>query len=149
MAMRDIVLWTDSFLRKKSKTVEKFDEKLHELLDDMKETLEVEKGAGISAVQVGSLKRCFAISVNGVYMEFVNPVIEKTSGKQINMEGCLSVKLPPEYVKRPKKVTLSAFDRFGNQFSFTCTEWTAIAVMHEYDHLDGILYIDKIEKDIE
>lgn len=147
MATRDIVLWTDDFLRKKSRPVEKFDEKLHELLDDMKETLVLEKGAGLSAVQIGSLKRCFVISINGVYMEFVNPVIEKTSGKQMNKEGCLSVKLPFEYVQRPAKVTLSAFDRYGNPFTFICTEWTAIAVMHENDHLDGILYIDKIVKD--
>ncbi len=144
MAIREIVLHTDSFIRKKSKPVTKFDESLWELLDDMHETLDVTKGSGLSAVQVGVLKRVFIIDINEMRIEFINPTIIKTSGAQYKKEGCLSVKLPFDYVKRPKTVTVSAFDRYGNKFTLTCEDWTAVCVCHENDHLDGILYIDKI-----
>lgn len=144
MAIREIVDYTDEFIRKVSKPVKAFDENLHELLDDMKQTLIEYDGAGLSAVQVGVLKRAFVISMNGSYIEFVNPKIEKTSGKQVKKEGCLSVKGQWGYVERPARLTVSAFDRFGNPFTLTCTDWTAIVIMHEYDHLEGILFIDKV-----
>ncbi len=145
MAIREIVQYTDNFIRKKSKPVKIFDEKLWELLDDMWETLDEKKGAGLSAVQVGVLKRAFIININNMRIEFINPTITHTSGKQYKKEGCLSVVAQPfGYVARPNKVTISAYDRYGNPFSLTCEDWTAVCVSHEYDHLDGILYIDKL-----
>lgn len=144
MAIREIVQHTDSFIRKKSKPVKVFDDKLWELLDDMRETVNFQHGSGLSAVQVGVLKRVFVVCINEVYMEFVNPEIIAISGKQVHKEGCLSVKLPFNYVERPQTVTVRAYDRYGNKFTFTCEGWTAVCVSHENDHLDGVLYIDKI-----
>lgn len=143
MAVREIVKHTDGFIRKKSKPVKVFDEKLWELFDDMWETLDVVPGSGLSAVQVGVLKRAFILNINNMKIEFVNPEIIKTHGDQYKKEGCLSVKAPYEYVKRPFEVTVQAYDRFGNKFTLTCEDWTAVCVCHETDHLDGILYIDK------
>ena len=145
MATREIVMYTDEFLRKKSKPVNRFDESLWELLDDMRETLTESNGAGLSAVQVGVLKRVFIININGVHIEFINPTIINQKGEQYKKEGCLSVTtLPFGYVNRPKEVTITAFDRVGNKFTLTCEDWTAVCVCHENDHLDGVLYIDKI-----
>ncbi len=143
MAVREIVPHTDSFIRKKSKPVKKFDEALWELLDDMKETLATYPGAGLSAVQVGVLKRVFIIDINNMQIEFINPEIIKVKGEQYKKEGCLSVSLPFDWVKRPMTVTVQAFDRYGNLFTLTCEDWTAVCICHETDHLDGILYIDK------
>lgn len=144
MAIRDIVPYTDEFIKKKSKPVTYFDESLWDLLDDMHETLTDKKGAGLSAVQVGVLKRVFIIDINNVSMEFVNPVITSQKGEQYKKEGCLSITtLPFDYVKRPKQITVQAYDRYGNPFTYTCEDWTAVAICHENDHLDGVLYIDK------
>ncbi len=144
MAIREIVNHTDSFIRKQSKPVKVFDEKLWELLDDMHDTLANKPGAGLSAVQVGVLKRAFIIDINNMQVEFINPEIISSSGEQYKKEGCLSVSLPFDFVKRPKEVTVKAYDRYGNKFTLTCEDWTAVCVCHEYDHLDGVLYIDKI-----
>lgn len=146
MAIRDIVQHTDSFIRNKSRNVKVIDDKIIELLDDMKETCLKANGSGLAAVQVGVLKRIFVINVNGMYIEFINPIIIDQDGEQEEIEGCLSVKEPYAFVKRPKTVTVKAADRCGNIFSLTCTDYTAIAVCHEYDHLDGILYIDKMTR---
>lgn len=143
MAIREIVPHTDNFIRKKSKEVKAFDEKLWELLDDMHETLKVVPGSGLSAVQIGVLKRVYIININNMQIEFVNPKIIKTKGEQYKREGCLSVQLQHEFVKRPFEVTVTAFDRYGNKFTLTCEDWTAVCICHETDHLDGILYIDK------
>ncbi|MBO4937343.1 MAG: peptide deformylase [Clostridia bacterium] len=149
MAVRDIVLSTDEFIRKKSRKVEHFDESLHELLDDMRDTLFDQDGAGLAAVQVGVLKRVFITYANGALMEFVNPEIVETKGEQVNKEGCLSVKDRWAYVCRPKQVTVRAYDRFGSPFTYTTEGFCAQAVCHEYDHLEGILYIDKAIPDNE
>ena len=144
MAIRPIVPHTDSFIRKQSKPVKFFDEKLWELLDDMQETLDANTGAGLSAVQVGVLKRVFIVAINNMNIEFVNPEIVEMKGEQYHKEGCLSVNLPFDYVKRPQEVTVKAFDRYGNKFTLICEGWTAVCVCHEYDHLNGELYIDKV-----
>ena len=94
MAIRDIVQYTDTFIRNKSRTVKYIDEKIIELLDDMKETVLKANGSGLAAVQVGVLKRIFVININGVYMEFINPVIIDKRGEQYQIEGCLSIKKP-------------------------------------------------------
>ena len=143
MAIREIVPHTDNFIRKKSKPVKAFDEKLWELLDDMQETLEYTQGAGLSAVQIGVLKRVFITNINEMRLEFINPEIIFQEGEQYKTEGCLSVALPHAPVKRPFTITVKAQDRYGNNFTLTCEDWMAVCVCHEYDHLDGILYIDK------
>ena len=147
MAVREIVLHTDNFIRKKSKPVKEFDEKLWELLDDMWDTLDVVPGSGLSAVQVGVLKRVFLLNINNMKIEFINPVITKTKGAQYKREGCLSVALAHDFVKRPFEVTVTAFDRYGNEFIITGVDLLARALNHEIDHLNGVLYIDKVIKD--
>ncbi len=146
MAIREIVQHTDPFIRKKSREVKYIDDKVIELLDDMRETVLATNGSGLAAVQVGVLKRIFVININGMYIECINPEIIKQSGEQYQVEGCLSVKMPYGYVKRPMHVTVRALDRSGNEFTITATDYTAIALCHEYDHLEGIIYTDKCTK---
>mgnify|MGYP003498895154 CR=1 FL=1 len=143
MALRNIVQIGDETLRKISFEVTDFGEKTSQLLDDMKETLENRIGAGLAVVQVGVLKKVFIININNMQIEFVNPEIIDRKGEQYKKEGCLSVGLPFGYVKRPQEVTIKAFDRYGNKFTLTCEDWTAVCVCHEFDHLNGELYIDK------
>lgn len=143
MATRKIILTGDETLRKRSKEVTAFDQKLAILLDDMKETLYKNDGAGLAAPQVGVLRRVVVIDVGDEHFyELVNPVITKANGKQVGAEGCLSV--PGEYgvVERPNEVTVEAYDRHGNKFTATGTEMLARAFCHEIDHLDGRLFTD-------
>lgn len=131
-------------LRKKSKPVEVYDSRLETLIADMKDTLKKADGAGLSAVQVGILKRVFLIIDDNGMQEFINPVILETSGENpILEEGCLSV--PGRYgkVKRPNKVKVKAFNLKGEEFVKVYTGFYAKAICHEYDHLEGILYTDK------
>ena len=130
-------------LRKISKPVEKFDDRLCELITDMIDTMKKADGAGLSAVQVGILKRVFVVSTKNGIQEFVNPQILETSGEcPILEEGCLSV--PNRYGKviRPNVVKIKAQDKTGKEFVATYTGFEAKAMCHENDHLDGKLYID-------
>ncbi|MBE5735857.1 MAG: peptide deformylase [Clostridiales bacterium] len=147
MAIRNIVQEGDEILRKKSKPVHDFDEKLWELLDDMKDTMVKGDGIGLAAVQVGILRRVVVLDVNNMKLELVNPTIIDQYGEQINQEGCLSCKGKWGYVKRPKEVTVKAQDRYGNEFVITGVDLLARAFCHEIDHLDGVLFVDKIIKD--
>lgn len=149
MAIRNIIQVGDPTLRKKSFEVTDFGEKTHELLDDMKDTLIKANGAGLAAVQVGVLRRIFIVSVDDVYYECINPVIVKESGKQLGQEGCLSVKNKYGTVERPMKVVLKAFDRYGKPFTVHASGFLARAICHEYDHLNGTLYIDKASEVME
>jgi peptide deformylase len=144
MADRKILIVGDEMLRKKCKPVVKFDDSLHELLDDMHDTMIDNDGAGLAAPQVGILRRLFVIQVNEMYIELINPKIIKTEGEKIDIEGCLSIPNKSGYVARPKTVTVEAQDRFGNEFTLTGSDMLAKAICHENDHLDGILYIDKV-----
>lgn len=146
MAIRNIVKVGDYLLRKKSKPVRNFDENLWELLDDMKETMYKNNGMGLAAVQVGVLKRVIIIEANNMFMELVNPEIISERGSDIEKEGCLSVGTNYEYVKRPMQVTVKAQDRLGYDFTITGEKYLARVLCHEIDHLDGILFIDKVEK---
>ena len=143
MAIRKILQVGDPVLRQVSAPVEKIDEEMITLLNDMKQTLIDAEGAGLAAVQIGVLKRVFIVSTEDGYFEFINPVIVKTSGEQTGKEGCLSVEGKVGEVTRPNKVVVKAFDRNGQQFKLTAYGFTARAVFHEYDHLDGVLYTDK------
>ena len=147
MAIRNVVQVGDEILRKKSKPGKEIDEKLWQLLDDMKETMIKSDGCGLAAVQVAVLKRVVVIDVNHMYIELINPEIIESSGEAIEKEGCLSCKGQFGYVKRPSEVTVSAFERYGNEFIITGVGLLAKAFCHEIDHLDGVLFIDKLEKD--
>jgi peptide deformylase len=144
MAVRHVVLVGDDILRKISKPVTEFDEKLGTLIDDMKETLLAEDGVGIAGPQVGVLKRVIVVADGDKIYELVNPVIVKQSGIQENVEGCLSI--PGKYgiTRRPRKVTVKAFDRHGKEVKVTGTDLTARCLCHEIDHLEGILFIDNV-----
>ncbi|MBQ2769357.1 MAG: peptide deformylase [Clostridia bacterium] len=143
MAIRSIVQVGDDVLRQKCFPVEAFDEKLHALLDDMKETVKKEEGAGLAAPQVGILRRVVVVDVDNGYFEFINPVLLDYKGEQTGWEGCLSVRGKSGIVSRPMKVTLSYQDRFGEKHLLKAKGFFARAICHELDHLDGILYIDK------
>ena len=133
----------DEILKKKSAPVTEYNDELKKLLDDMKQTLADAKGAGLAAPQVGRNIRAFIVDTDDGYYEFINPVILGTSGSQYGVEGCLSVKGKWGDVKRPRKVTVEAFDRNGKKFKVVARDFFARAVCHENDHLDGILYIEK------
>ncbi|MBE6901727.1 MAG: peptide deformylase [Ruminococcaceae bacterium] len=149
MALREIVKYGDDILRKKCRPVTAFDEKLWTLLDDMKETMEDAKGAGLAAPQVGILRRVCVINVHDEHgtIELVNPEIIATEGAQTGGEGCLS--LPGEWheVERPVRATVKAQDRNGKEFTITGEGLLARALCHETDHLDGVLFIDKMKKE--
>lgn len=145
MAIRNIIQIGDPTLRKKSFEVSDFGAKTAELLDDMKETLKKADGVGLAAPQVGVLRRIFIVSVEDKYYECINPVIVSQSGKQIGDEGCLSVRGKFGKVERPKNITVVAYDRHGKKFTVKAQDFLARAFCHEYDHLDGILYVDKAQ----
>lgn len=144
MALRNIVKDGDPILRKKCREVTEFNERLNVLLDDMKETLVLANGAGLAAPQVGVLKRVAIVSVDDAFYELINPEIIETAGEEISPEGCLSLPGVCGTVNRPYKVTVRAQDRFGKTFTARGEGLLARAFCHEIDHLDGILFEDKI-----
>lgn len=144
MAIRNIVKIGDDVLRKKCRTQLEFDKKLAMILDDMADTMYAAEGVGLAAPQVGILRRFCIVDVGDGIIELINPVIVEKSGSQIGSEGCLSVPDRFEEVERPMKVTVRAQDRNGKNFVITAEGFKARAFCHEIDHLDGILYIDKI-----
>ncbi len=145
MAYRKIREIGDPCLKKKCRPVTEFDERLHALLDDMKETLRMAEGAGLAAPQVGILKRAIVVNLgDNKMLELVNPTIIKTEGSSIEAEGCLSVPGKAGEVERPTKVTVIAYDRFGKRFEYTGEGINARCLCHECDHLDGILYVEKV-----
>lgn len=143
MAIRNIIQVGDPTLRKKSFEVTDFGKNTQILLDDMKQTLKKAEGAGLAAPQVGVLRRIFIVDTEDGYYECINPVILSQSGSQIDNEGCLSVKGKYGFVDRPMKVKLKAFDRNGQPFIVNAQGFLARAICHEFDHLNGVLYIDK------
>lgn len=150
MALREIVQFGNDVLRKKCRTVTTFDEKLAVLLDDMAQTLHSANGVGLAAPQVGILRRAIVIDIqdNKGVVELINPEILETSGVQSGNEGCLSA--PGEWceVERPAHVTVKAQDRNGKEFTVTGEGLMARALCHEIDHLDGILFTDRVKKEI-
>lgn len=150
MALREIFKFGEDILRKKCREVTVFDERLWQLLDDMTQTLQNEDGVGLAAPQVGILRRAVVIDVrdgNGP-IELINPVIVEETGVQIGNEGCLSA--PGEWceVERPQTVKVKAFDRNGKEFEVEGIGLLARAICHEVDHLDGVLFIDRVKQDI-
>lgn len=146
MAIRNLRYEKDEILRKKSREVETIDDKIQTLIDDMIDTMYKYNGVGLSAVQVGVLKRVVVIDIddgNGVII-LINPKIIKTKGEQEVEEGCLS--FPNQFAKviRPSEVTVKALDRDGKEYKLKGKGLLAQAISHEVDHLEGILFVDKI-----
>lgn len=148
MAIRKIVTKEDPIMRKTSRKVEKFNERLWTLLDDMKETMYQAEGVGLAAVQVGILKRVVVIDVGDGFLELINPEIIETSGEIADVEGCLSVPGESGTVIRPEYVKIKAQNRDGVWRRYEGTGLKARCFCHEIDHLDGIMYIDKVVKDV-
>ena len=149
MGLRKILTDKEPALHKTCRPVTSFDAKLHKLLDDMKETLIESGGVGLAAPQVGILRRVFLVDVGAEeseIVEFINPEILETDGEQYGPEGCLSV--PGKYglVKRPMLVKVRAQDRFGEWFEAEGEELVGRCFCHEYDHLDGIVYTEKMDR---
>ena len=145
MATRGIILEGDDLLAKKSRPITQFDQRLFTLLDDMRETLLENDGLGLAAVQVGALRRVFVavdLSDEGQeeILEFINPEIVETEGEQNNIEGCLSMPGIYGFTKRPERVKVRAKNREGEDFEVEGDGLFARELMHEYDHLDGILF---------
>lgn len=149
MAKREIVKFGEDVLRKKSRDVTNFDDKLWVLLDDMYETMRQANGVGLAAPQVGILRRVVVIDTGDGKIELVNPVIKSMKGKQHEMEGCLSYPGEFGYVVRPAKVVVEAKNRYGKDITIEGTELLAIALCHEIDHLSGVLFIDKADQMVE
>ena len=146
MAIRNIVQFGDDILNKECRRVEKFDDKLHQLLDDMKETLSQANGAGLAGPQVGVLRQICIVDVGDGPIELINPEIVATEGEQDGPEGCLS--FPEEWgmVTRPMKVTVKAQNRKGKWFEITGDELCARAFCHEIDHLHGVVFTKRASR---
>ena len=146
MAIRNIRLEKDEILKKKSREVDVIDEKIQTLIDDMIETMYKNNGVGLSAVQVGVLKRVVVIDIEdgeGARV-FINPKITHTKGEHEVEEGCLS--FPNQYAKvvRPKELTVEALDRDGKKFTLKAKDLLAQAIAHEVDHLEGVVFTDRM-----
>lgn len=149
MAIRRITkLGEDEVLRKHARKVEKFDKRLGILLDDMADTMYDASGVGLAAPQVGILKRCIVVDVGDGLIELCNPVIMSEEGEQSCIEGCLSVPDRRGRVIRPMKVVVRGQLRDGTHVEIEAEEFLANALCHEIDHLDGILYVDKMIEDV-
>ena len=144
MAIRNIRKNGDEILRKTSKKVDNIDERIITLLDDMEETMRDAEGVGLAAPQVGVLRRAVVIDVGEGLIELINPVIVYEKGEQCREEGCLSVPGKSGAVKRPAKVIVRALNRKGETVEITGEDLLATAICHEIDHLNGVLFIDKI-----
>ena len=146
MGLRKILTDKDPALHKVCKPVEKFDAKLHKLLDDMRDTLLDSGGVGLAAPQIGILRRVVVVDVGDEIVELVNPTMLETDGEQGGPEGCLSV--PGKYglVKRPYYAKVRAQDRYGEWFEAEGEELIGRCFCHELDHLDGIIYTEVMER---
>ncbi len=151
MATRKILTLGDEKLRKTCKPQEKFDLRLAILLKDLADTMYRAEGVGLAAPQVGILRRVVVVDVSedgSGLMELVNPEILEVEGEQTGREGCLSVPGRQGVVRRPMKVRVRAFDRKGNEIEVEAEGFAARAICHEVDHLDGIVYVDKMDREL-
>lgn len=149
MALRKILTrdTEEASLRKKSRPVTVFDKRLHMMLDDMVDTLKDSGGVGLAGPQVGILRRLVVIEKeDGTILEMVNPVIIDTVGEQEGLEGCLSLPGMWGIVKRPMTVTIKAQDRYGEEYTETASGLIGRCFVHECEHLDGILYVDRADR---
>ncbi|TDT61641.1 peptide deformylase [Fonticella tunisiensis] len=146
MALRQMRIMGDEILRKKSRPVEKIDDRIKSLIDDMVETMYHEDGVGLAAPQVGVLKRIIVIDVGEGPIKLINPEIIDSEGTQTEEEGCLSIPGERGIVERPAEVKVKALNENGEEVIIEGTGLLARALCHEIDHLDGILFVDRIKK---
>lgn len=144
MAIREIRKKGDDILRKKSKPVVQVNDRVKELIDDMLETMYAADGVGLAAPQVGILKRICVIDVGEGPIVLINPEKIKETGSQYEIEGCLSVPGVYGEVKRPAKVMVKALNEKGEEITIEGEGFLARAMSHEMDHLDGVLFEDKV-----
>ena len=147
MAIRNIGELGEEKLRKISKPVDKFDLRLRILLKDMADTMYKAEGVGLAAPQVGILRRVVVVDIGDGLIEMVNPEIISFSGEQTGPEGCLSVPGRSAIVTRPNEVTVRYQDRNGDEYEATAEGFLARAFCHEIDHLDGVIYVDKMDRE--
>ena len=147
MALRKIICIEDELLRKKSRPVEKFDEKLHKLLDDMAETMYNANGVGLAAPQVAVLRRVVVMDCGDGLIEMINPEILETEGEQDGPEGCLSFPEMRYDTRRALNVVARGQNMWGEPVFLEGSELLARAIQHETDHLDGILFIDRLDRE--
>jgi len=147
--VREIVIWPDPLLKEVAKPVDRVDDGVRRLLDDMAETMYAADGVGLAAPQVAEQKRCIVIDTSPRQegqrlIHLVNPEIVRTEGVTTYTEGCLSIPGEAEDVERAAKVWVRALDYFGKPFELEADGLLAIAVQHEADHLDGVLFVDHL-----
>ena len=146
MAVYNIVKIGDPVLREKAKPVLRINSNIYRLLDNMKDTMYEADGVGLAAPQIGISKRVVVIDVGEGPLELINPEIISTSGEAVDTEGCLSIPGIQEEVVRAAEAKVKALDRHGNEIVINGTELLARALQHEIDHLEGILFVDRVKK---
>ncbi|MGV8904990.1 MAG: peptide deformylase [Acetobacterium sp.] len=146
MAVRQLRINDDPILRKKSRVIEKIDDRIQTLIADMIETMNEAEGVGLAAPQIGILKRMVIIDVGNGPVTFINPTIITSEGEVSDEEACLSLPERSGFVIRPQSLVVEAMDSDGKIFKLECSDLLARAVCHELDHLDGVLFIDHIVK---
>ena len=144
MAIRQIRIKGDEVLRKKCRVIEKIDDRLLMLIEDMLDTMYEAEGVGLAAPQVGILKRLAVIDIGEGPIVLINPEIIESRGNYIDVEGCLSIPNEQGYVERPEYVKVKALNERGESIIIEGEDFLSKAICHELDHLDGILYIDKL-----
>lgn len=149
MAIRTIRIMGDAVLTKKCRAVEEMTPKIQQLIDDMFETMYDACGVGLAAPQVGILKRIVVIDVDDNPYVLINPVILETSGSQTGSEGCLSLPGKSGIVTRPNDVKVEAYDRNMKKYVLEGTELLARCICHECEHLDGIMYVEHVEGELQ
>ncbi len=141
--IKEVVQIGDPVLRETCKPITRFDGELNDLLNDLKETVRAERGAGLAAPQIGVPVRVAVVDVDEGFFEFINPVFVWQKGEQVGPEGCLSIRGKVGTVRRPDKVKILFQDRKGDKYSLVARGFFARAICHEFDHLDGVVYTDK------
>ncbi len=149
MALRKVRVSDDPILRKKSKEITNITDRIKILLDDMVDTMNKEEGVGLAAPQIGVLRRAVVIDIGRGPIKIINPEIIETKGEEIDVEGCLSVPGRSGTVKRPEYVKLKYIDINGDEKIIEGKGLMARAICHEVDHLEGILYTDKMIEEVE
>jgi peptide deformylase len=147
--IREIIIWPDPVLKKAAKPVDRVDDSIRRVLDDLAETMYAADGVGLAAPQIAELERCIVIDTSPrqegqKLVHLVNPEIVRTEGATTYTEGCLSIPGEAEEVERAAKVWVRALDWSGHPFELECDGLLAIAVQHECDHLDGTLFVDHL-----
>jgi peptide deformylase len=149
MALRNIRKIGDEILRKKSRTVDEITDRIRILLSDMLETMYAADGVGLAAPQVGILKRLAVVDVGEGPVYLINPVILESEGEDLDEEGCLSIPGEQGVVLRPKKIKVKTLNEKGEEVIIEASDFFARAICHEMDHLDGVLFVDKVIKESE